>query len=147
VFSFVLLLVTLVVVVGFAEVLSPSIDAMITAAGAPRAVIGICIAMIVLLPETTAATRAAWDNRLQTSLNLVFGSALASIGLTIPAISYAAYRWESPLSLGLESKNVVLLALSFVVASNTLVSGRTHVMHGTVHLVIFAAFLFLAVVP
>jgi Ca2+:H+ antiporter len=145
--SFGLLLVALVTVVGLAKVLSPSIEAAVAAAGAPQAVIGIAIAMLVLLPETWAAARAARANRLQTSLNLAFSSALASIGLTIPAVAFASVVIGMPLALGLEAKDLVLLALTFVVASITLVSGRTHVMQGMVHLVIFAAFLFLAFVP
>jgi len=145
--SFGMLLVALLAVVGLAKVLSPSIEAAVAAAGAPQAVIGIAIAMLVLLPETWAAARAARANRLQTSLNLAFSSALASIGLTIPAVAFASVVIGMPLALGLEAKVLVLLALTFVVASITLVSGRTHVMQGMVHLVIFAAFLFLAFVP
>jgi Ca2+:H+ antiporter len=145
--SFALLLLALVAVVGLAKVLSPAIEAAVMAAGAPQAVIGVAIAMLVLLPETWAAARAARANRLQTSLNLAFGSALASIGLTIPAVALASVLLGMPLALGLESKDLVLLVLTFVVASITLVSGRTHVMQGVVHLVLFAAFLFLAFVP
>jgi Ca2+:H+ antiporter len=145
--SFGMLMVTLVAVVGLAKVLSPSIEATVAAAGAPKTVIGIAIAMLVLLPETWAAARAARANRIQTSLNLAFGSALASIGLTIPAVALASLLIGMPLALGLQAKDLVLLVLTFVVASITLVSGRTHVMQGVVHLVIFAAFLFLAFVP
>ncbi len=145
--SFSMLLVALAAVVGLAKVLSPSIEAAVAAAGAPQAVIGIAIAMLVLLPETWAAVRAARANRLQTSLNLAFSSALASIGLTVPAVAIASVLIGMPLALGLGAKDLVLLVLTFVVASITLVSGRTHVMQGMVHLVIFAAFLFLAFVP
>ena len=145
--SFGLLLVALVSVVGLAKVLSPTIEAAAANVGAPPAVLGIAIAMLVLLPETVAAARAARANRLQTSLNLAFGSALASIGLTIPAVALASVLIDMPLALGLPMKDIVLLSLTFVVSSLTLVSGRTHVMQGAVHLVIFAAFLFLAFVP
>jgi Ca2+:H+ antiporter len=145
--SFGLLLVALVAVVGLAKVLSPTIEAALAAAGAPPAVLGIAIAMLVLLPEASAAARAAQANRLQNSLNLAFGSALACIGLTIPAVAVVSVLVGMPLSLGLDPKEVVLLVLTFVVASITLVSGRTHVMQGVVHLVIFAAYLFLAFVP
>lgn len=145
--SFGLLLVSLVAVVGLAKVLSPTIEAAVKAAGAPPTILGVAIAMLVLLPETWAAARAARANRLQTSLNLAFGSALASIGLTIPAVALASVLIGMPLALGLQPKDLVLLVLTFVVASITLVSGRTHVMQGVVHLVIFAAFLFLAFVP
>ena len=84
---------------------------------------------------------------MQTSLNLAFGSALASIGLTIPAVAVASVKMGVPLALGLDPKELVLLVMSFLVASITLVSGRTHVMQGVVHLAIFAAFVFFALVP
>ena len=145
--SFALLLVALVAVVGLAKVLSPSIERALDAAGAPKATIGVAIALLVLLPETVAALRAARANRLQTSLNLALGSALASIGLTIPVVAVVAVWLGLPLVLGLEAKDLVLLALSFVVASITLVSGRTTMLQGAVHATIFAAFLFLALVP
>ena len=142
-----LLLLALVAVVGLAKVLSPGIEAALAAAGAPKPVLGIAIAMLVLLPETVAAVRAARRNRLQTSLNLAYGSALASIGLTIPAVAVASVWLQLPLVLGADSKDLVLLMLTVVVSSITLSSGRTHVMQGAVHVVIFAAFLFLALVP
>ena len=145
--SFGLLLVSLVAVVGLAKALSPSIERAVDAAGAPKTIIGIAIAMLVLLPETLAAIRAAWNNRIQTSLNLAYGSALASIGLTIPVVAVASVWLALPLELGLQPKDMVLLTLTFLVSSITLVSGRTHMMQGAVHLVILAAFLFLALVP
>lgn len=145
--SFALLLAALVAVVGLAKVLSPAIERAVRAAGAPPAVIGIAIAMLVLLPETWAAVRAARADRLQTSMNLALGSALASIGLTIPVVAAASLAFGIPLTLGLDGKDVVMLALTFVVGAITLGTGRTNVMQGAVHLVIFAAFLFLALVP
>jgi Ca2+:H+ antiporter len=146
--SFGLLLVSLVAVVGLAKVLSPVIERAVDAAGAPKSLIGIAIAMLVLLPETSAAVRAARANRLQTSMNLAIGSALASIGLTIPVVAAASVVLGMPLVLGLvEPKDIVMLALTFVVSAVTLATGRTHVMQGAVHLVMFAAFLFLAFVP
>jgi Ca2+:H+ antiporter len=145
--SFGLLFVSLVAVVGLAKQLSPSIEAAVTAAGAPKAVIGIAIALLVLLPETWAAVRAARADRLQTSMNLALGSALASIGLTIPAVVTAAVLLDLPLELGLTPKDLVLLMLTFVVGAITLGTGRTNVMQGAVHLVLFAAFLFLSLVP
>ena len=137
----------LVAVVGLAKVLSPTIEAALAASGAPKAVVGIAIALLVLLPETVAAVRAAHVNRLQTSFNLAYGSALASIGLTIPVVAVAALWMDIPLVLGLEAKDLVMLTLTFVVSAITLTYGRTHMMHGAVHLVIFAAFAFLALVP
>jgi Ca2+:H+ antiporter len=145
--SFGLLVVSLVAVVGLAKMLSAPIERGLAAVGAPRAVIGIVIAMLVLMPETWASVRAARANRLQTSMNLAIGSALASIGLTIPVVALAAIVFELPLVLGLEPKDMVMLCLTFLVSAVTLGTGRTHVMQGAVHLVIFAAFLFLALVP
>jgi len=145
--SFGLLLVCLVAVVGLAKMLSPSIERALIAAGAPNAVLGIVIAMLVLLPETWAAVRAARANRLQTSMNLAIGSALACIGLTIPVVALAAIAFGFPLVLGLEPKDLVLLAATFLISAVTLGSGRTHIMQGAVHLVLFAVFLFLAFVP
>lgn len=145
--SFGWLLVSLVGVVGLAKVLSPTIEELVRQAGAPRAVVGIVIAMLVLLPETVAAAREARANRLQTSLNLAIGSALACIGLTIPVVVITAIAFDLPLVLGLEPKELVLLALTFVASTFTLGSGRTHMMQGAVLLVVFAAFLFFAVLP
>jgi Ca2+:H+ antiporter len=146
--SFALLLVSLVAVVGLAKVLSPAIEQAVDTAGAPKTLIGIAIAMLVLMPETSAAVRAARANRLQTSMNLAIGSALASIGLTIPVVAAASVVLGIPLELGLdEPKDIVMLALTFVVSAVTLATGRTHMMQGAVHLVMFAAFLFLALVP
>jgi Ca2+:H+ antiporter len=145
--SFGFLLASLVAVVGLGKVLSPSIEAGLAAARAPDAVLGIAISMIVLLPETWAAVRAALANRLQTSMNLALGSGLASIGLTIPAVALASVLISQPLVLGLEAKDMVLMALSFGVATITLGTGRTNLMQGAVHLVLFATFLFLALVP
>jgi Ca2+:H+ antiporter len=142
-----LLLVCLTAVVGLAKSLSPTIERAVAVAGAPRAVVGIVIAMLVLLPEAWAAARAARANRLQTSMNLAIGSALASIGLTIPVVVVAAIAFGLPLVLGLGPKDLALLAVTFLVSSVTLGSGRTHMMQGAVHLVIFAAFLFLAIAP
>jgi len=129
-------------------VLSPALERGVAAAGAPQAVIGIVIAMLVLAPETWAAVRAARADRLQTSLNLALGSALASIGLTIPVVALASVLLDMPLHLGLDSgKDLVLLVLTFVVGTITLGTGRTNVLQGAVHLVIFAAFLVLAFAP
>ena len=145
--SMLLLLVCLIGVVGLAKQLSPSIEDGLAKAGAPPAVLGIAIALLVLLPETIAAVRAAHADRLQTSLNLALGSALASIGLTVPAVAIAAVWLHLPLTLGLNAKDLVLLALTFGVAGITLVHGRTSMMQGAIHLVVFLAFLFLAIVP
>jgi Ca2+:H+ antiporter len=146
--SFVLLLVALVGVVGLAKMLSPSIEAAVHTAGAPIAVVGIAIALLVLMPESLAAVRSALANRLQTSMNLAFGSALATIGLTVPVVVVFCIELRIPIVLGLEPKDIALLALTFLVCTIAVGSGgRTSLMLGVVQLVIFAAFLFLAVVP
>jgi Ca2+:H+ antiporter len=145
--SFGLLLLSLVAVVGLAKVLSPSIERAVEAANAPRAVVGIVIAALVLLPETWAAVRAARANRLQTSMNLAVGSALACIGLTIPVVVLAAILFDLPLVLGLSPKEIALLTITLLVSTVTLGTGRTYVMQGAVHLVLFVAYLFLAFVP
>ncbi len=145
--SAMLLVVALVAVVGLAKSLSPAMEAGLDWAGAPKPVIGVVIAALVLLPEALAALRAAQANRLQTSLNLALGSALASIGLTIPAVAAVSVVLGTPLTLGLGQKEEVLLGLTLLVSVLTLGTGRTTVLQGAVHLVILAVFLFLAVVP
>jgi Ca2+:H+ antiporter len=145
--SLLLLFVALVAVVVLAKLLSPSIEAAVAAASAPVSVVGIAIALLVLLPETSAALRAAARNRMQTSLNLALGSALATIGLTIPAVAATSILAGLPLELGLSAKEAALLAITLLISAVTLASGRATVLHGAVHLVLFAAFLFLSIVP
>ena len=142
-----LLLLSLLGVVGLAKALAPALDAGVAAAGAPKAVAGVVIALIVLLPETGAALRAARGNRMQSSLNLALGSGLASIGLTIPVVAALSPMFPFALVLGLPPMQIVLLTLTLMVGTLTLASGRATLMQGAVHLVLFAAFLFLTVVP
>jgi len=142
-----LLLISLIGVVGLAKSLAPSIEAAAQSANAPAGVVGVAIALLVLLPESWAALRAAAANRVQTSLNLALGSALASIGLTIPAVAAVSVFLGLPLALGLPAKEIVLLALTAIVGTLTLGAGRATVLQGAVHLALFAVFLFLAVVP
>jgi Ca2+:H+ antiporter len=142
-----LLLISLAVVVGLAEALSPAIEAGVKTVGAPKIVVGIAIAMLVLLPEGYAAVRAARANRLQSSLNLALGSALASIGLTIPAVAAIAIFFNLPLSLGISSLNMTLMYLTFFIGALTLAIGRTTLLQGVVHLIIFFEYLFLSLVP
>jgi Ca2+:H+ antiporter len=127
--------------------MSPSIEQTLAERDAPIAIVGVLIALIVLLPETGAALRAAHADRLQSSLNLAMGSAMACIGLTVPVVVGAAVILDLPLILGLDPTQIALLALSFIVGAITLGSGRTNMMQGAIHLVIFAAFLFLTLVP
>ncbi|MEV4636548.1 ionic transporter y4hA [Actinoplanes sp. NPDC049548] len=142
-----LLLVALVAVVGLAKGVSPAIESAVAGAGLPQAVVGVVIALLVLLPETIAAVRAAARDRMQTSLNLALGSAMASIGLTIPAIAVAMIWLEGPLLLGLGGTQTVLLALTVVVGTLTVVPGRANVLQGGIHLGLLAVFLFLAGSP
>ncbi|MEU3313608.1 ionic transporter y4hA [Streptomyces sp. NPDC006662] len=142
-----LLLVALVAVVGNAKAVSPTIEKAVADAGLPNAVVGVIIALLVLLPETLAAVRAARRDRVQTSLNLGYGSAIASIGLTIPAIALASVWLKGPLLLGLGPTHMVLLTLTVVVGALTVVPGRATLLQGGVHLVLLAAYLFLAVSP
>jgi Ca2+:H+ antiporter len=142
-----LLLVSLVAIVGLAKILTPTVEFGIAYVNVPKAVVGIIIAALVLLPEGLAALRAARLNRLQTSLNLALGSALATIGLTIPAVAAVSIVLRHPLELGLDAKDQALLALTLLLSVITLGTGRTTVLQGIVHLIIFSVFLFFAVVP
>jgi Ca2+:H+ antiporter len=145
--SFALLLVALVAVVGLAKVLSPTIEGGVAGAGLPPSFVGVVIALLVLAPETLAAAKAAGRGRIQVSLNLAFGSAMASIGLTIPAVAVASIWFDGPLVLGLGATQTVLLALTVVVGALTVVPGRATRLQGVVHLVLLAAFVFLAANP
>lgn len=145
--SGVLLVICLGAVVLLAKSLAPTLESAVESMGAPKTLVGIIIAAVVLLPEGLAAVRAARANRLQTSMNLALGSALASIGLTIPAVAVVSLATGWTLSLGLDMKSTVLLLLSFLVATLSLGTGRTTVMQGMVHLVIFAVYLFTTIVP
>ena len=142
-----LLVVALVAIVGLAKMLTPAVEAGVLRLGMPRAIVGIIIAALVLLPEGLAALRAAQANRLQTSLNLALGSSLATIGLTIPAVAFVSIVLGQPLELGLDAKEEVLLTLTLLVSVITLGTGLTTVLEGAVHLLLFAVFLFFAVTP
>ena len=142
-----LLFVSLVLVVALSKTLTPTLELVIARAGAPRSFVGIVIAGMVLFPEGLASYRAGRANRLQTSMNLALGSVLATIGLTIPAVAGVSILLHKPLTLGLSAKEELLLALTLIVSILTIGTGRTTVLQGIVHLVVFAVFLFLAVVP
>lgn len=145
--SFAALLVCLVAVVLMAKSLAAPLKQAVADAGLPAAVVGVAIAGIVLLPESIAAVRAAQANRLQTSLNLALGSALATIGLTIPAVATVSFFLGLPLALGLDGKGMILLALTLFIAALSLARGRTTILHGAVHLTIFAAYLLVTIIP
>lgn len=145
--SLVLLVVALLAVVGLAKVESPAIGKAVAAAGFPPSFVGVVIALLVLLPETLAAVRAARRGNIQVSLNLGYGSAIASIGLTIPAIALASIWLKGPLLLGLGPTQMVLLLITVVVGVLTIVPGRAMRLQGSVHLVLLAAYLFLSISP
>ncbi len=145
--STLLLLVCLGVVVLLAKALAPDIENAVLKAGAPKSLVGVIIAAVVLLPEGLAAYRAARKNRLQTSLNLALGSALASIGLTIPAVAIVSIVTGMTITLGIDMKSTVLLLLSQFTIMLSLATGRTNILQGVVLLVIFAVYLFTIVAP
>jgi Ca2+:H+ antiporter len=147
VLSGVLLLVSLVGVVLLAKKFSLVVDAGASAIGAPPAFAGVVVALLVLLPESIAALSAARKNHLQKSINLALGSSLATIGLTIPAVATAAYFLDKSLVLGLASRDIVLLVMTMLVSMMTFGTGRTNILFGLVHLVVFATFLLLVFIP
>jgi len=145
--SVLLLLVSLLAVVLLAKKFSLVVDFATARIGAPPAFAGVLVALLILLPESVAAIAAARNNDLQKSINLALGSSLATIGLTIPAVAVAAYALDKPLVLGLNAQEMVLLVLTFVLSMLTFATGRTNILFGLVHLVVFAVFVFLVFVP
>jgi Ca2+:H+ antiporter len=145
--SALLLLVSLLAVVLLAKKFSLVVDAGAALIGAPPAFAGILVALLILLPESVAAISAARKNDLQKSINLALGSSLATIGLTIPAVAVAAYALDKQLVLGLNIQDMVLLVLTFFLSMLTFGTGRTNILFGLVHLVVFAVFVFLVFVP
>lgn len=145
--SIVLLLAGLVAVVLLAKGVAASIETTVLAIGAPTEAVGLLVALLVLLPEAVAALRAARRNELQKSLNLALGSSLATIGLTIPAVALLAINLDQRLELGVDMHDTVLLALTFAVSIVTFAGGRTNILPGFVHLVLFAVFVFMVFVP
>ena len=145
--SVILLVVGLIAVVLLAKGVAGSVEAMVLKLGAPTEAVGLLVALLVLLPETVAALRAARRNELQKSLNLALGSSLATIGLTIPAVSLLAIVLKQPLELGIDQHDTALLVLTFGVSLVTFVGGRTNILPGFVHLVLFAIFVFMIFVP
>ncbi|MGQ0565177.1 MAG: calcium:proton antiporter [Gemmobacter sp.] len=143
----VLLLVNLAAVILLAKALTPTVEKAVLGAGLPVAFVGVVIALLILMPEGLTSLRLAIANRLQSSLNAALGSALATIGLTIPCVAVAALVLDRPLVLGLSGEGMVLLVLTLFTSSLTLATGRTTILQGAVHLVIFAIFLVLSAVP
>lgn len=145
--STLLLLLCLGIVVLLAKALAPDIEDAVMNFGAPKSLVGVIIATVVLLPEGLAAYRAAKKNRLQTSLNLALGSALASIGLTIPAVAIVAMVTGMTITLGIDMKATVLLLLAQFTIMLSLATGRTNILQGIVLLVIFMVYLFTIIAP
>lgn len=145
--SIVFLLISLVIVVLLAKTLSPTIEQVVVANGLPKSLVGIIIAGVILLPEGIAAVSAARRNRLQTSLNLSLGSALASIGLTIPAVSVASYIYDFPLILGLDILPIILLVISIFTVMLSLIGGRSNALYGVVLLINLMGYVFLTINP
>jgi len=145
--SFGLMCLALFSVVVLAKSLSPALEEGVGALGAPLAIAGVIVAAIVLLPETAAALRAAAADRLQSSINLALGSAVACIGLTVPTVAVVASWIGQPLELGISQGATVLMALGFLVAMITYGTGRTNLLSGIVHLVLLAAYVFYIFAP
>jgi len=145
--SIVLLLVSLLAVVLLAKKFSLVVDFATARIGAPPAFAGVLVALLILLPESVAAIAAARKNDLQKSINLALGSSLATIGLTIPAVAVVAYALDKQLVLGLDAQSMVLLVLTFVLSMLTFGTGRTNILFGLVHVVVFAVFVFMVFVP
>jgi Ca2+:H+ antiporter len=145
--SLVLLLFCLGAVVLLAKKLSPAIESGVAAIGAPKTLVGIIIAMIILLPEGIAAIHNARKDRLQTSMNLALGSALASTGLTIPAVAIFSLFTDTTVLLGIDTASTVLLVLSIFTVMLSLITGKTNILYGIVLLMVFAAYLFISIVP
>ena len=147
VISVALLLVSLLAVVLLAKKFSAVVDAVTAMIGAPSAFAGVIVALLILLPESVAAVGAARKNDLQKSINLALGSSLATIGLTVPAVAVVAYTLDKQLVLGLNAPEMVLLVLTFVLSMLTFGTGRTNILFGLVHMVVFAVFVFMVFVP
>src|SRR4051812_5836659 len=145
--SVALLLLSLLAVVLLAKKFSLVVDVVIAKIGAPPAFAGVLVALLILLPESVAAISAARKNDLQKSINLALGSSLATIGLTIPAVAEAAYVLDKTLVLGLEQREMVLLAMTLVLSMLTFGTGRTNILFGLVHTLVFAVFVFMVFVP
>lgn len=145
--SVVFLLVSLGIVVLLSKKLSPVIEEFIISRHLPKSLVGIIIAFIILLPEGIAAIIAVRNNRLQTSLNLAMGSALASIGLTIPCVAIVSILFKMDVVLGLDIKSMILLGLSVFTVMLSLAKGRTNIVYGVVLLVNLFAYIFLIIYP
>ena len=145
--ALVMLLIALVCVVGLAKLTSPAIERVVQEANLPNFVVAVVIALLVLLPESITAVRAAAHGRTQISLNLAYGSAMASIGLTVPVIAALSLMFGYSVTLGLSASEIVLLALTLFISTLTVTPGRATLLQGGVHLAVFAGFLVVTLIP
>ena len=126
-----------------AKQMSLPLDAMVERLGAPAALSGFLMALLVLTPESVSAIQAAWHNRLQRSVNILLGSVLASIGLTIPMVICISLVTGRTLELGINTVDMVMLVLTLVTSIVTFSQPRTNLLLGCVHLLLFLAYLML----
>jgi Ca2+:H+ antiporter len=136
-----LLVAHIVPIVLLSKQIAIPIDYGVSVLGAPVAVVGFLVAALILSPESLAATRAALANQMQRSINLLLGSVLASISLTIPAVLAIGLLTGRTVVLGLEPVDSIMLLLTLALSTLTFASGRTNVLLGAVHLLLFAAYL------
>ena len=141
------LAVSLLAVILLAKKFAVVVEATLGRLGAPDGITGIIVALLILAPEGAAAIRAARQDRLQRSLNLALGSTLATIGLTIPAVALVNLVLQKELTLGLGPRDSVLLMLTFIISLVTFGTGRSNILLGLVHLVIFATYILFAFIP
>jgi len=139
----VLLVAYILPVVLLAEQLAHPIDYLIETLKVPAPLGGVIIAMLVATPEAISATRSAWMNKVQRSINIFLGGVLSTIGLTVPVMLVISYLTAHEVFLGLTSANDLLLAVTLIVSVITFASGRTNILQGAVHVVLFAAFVML----
>lgn len=139
----VLLLAYLALIILLAEQMAHLLEQVTVELGLPRAVSGLIVAAVILAPEAMATVQAATDRQMQRAVNLSLGAALSTIGLTVPAVLLVSILTGVPAELGLPATEILLLALSFLLAINTLATGRTNQLHGVLHLALFTAFVVL----
>jgi Ca2+:H+ antiporter len=140
-----LLVLYIVPIILLSKSIAVPIDFGVAVAGAPAALVGFVVAALILSPESLGAVRAALANQLQRSINLLLGSVLASISLTVPAVLAIAMLTDRTVVLGLENVDMVLLALTLGMTVLTYGSGRTNILLGAVHLLLFFTYLVLLV--
>ncbi len=142
-----LLIASLTAVVLLSKTFTASVKSGLAYAGAPAELSGFLVALLILLPESVAAFRATRMNAFQRSINLALGSSLATIGLTVPAVAAISLYLRQDIVLGLTSQAMVLLFVTLLISTLTFGTGRTNILYGFVHLILFATYIFLIFVP